>query len=422
MKYSNTSALTSRVNNIITHNNDTDGNSELIDIRKGADGTTYETAGDAVREQFQKHEYFLNDLADYNYTSSTTTVSHDNIYQGTIIKSDGTLQTNEYTTRFVVKKYENVSKGKYKAHGFPQNNNCLYVIVSTDDTVIEYQKIDDTLPSGTTDYDFYVLYDRCTVYVGGFDTISPMLYQYYKILSLNEEVYIPQIENNQNTLNPLYQKIVTLNGDSIANGAGCTVDGQPWGFMDFIAERNSMTLDKQAVNGGCLSVKTSEQAGRHYICNTVEDMNVNADYVLFEGGYNDYYLWHILGAITETMTNEVDNTTVYGALESICRQSLERWHTAKIGFIITHKINTAWRAVHDNSSTEHVTLEDYYQAIRDVCEKYSIPYLDLSKVSRLNTELQSYKTFTYNSDGIHPTQQGYETFYVPLIEEWMKKL
>ena len=51
MKYSNTSALTSRVNNIITHNNDTEGNSELIDIRKGADGTTYETAGDAVRGQ-----------------------------------------------------------------------------------------------------------------------------------------------------------------------------------------------------------------------------------------------------------------------------------------------------------------------------------------------------------------------------------
>ena len=199
-----------------TMSNDT----RLENICVGYDDTVYNSPGDAVREQFQKHEYFLNDLADYTYTSSTTTVSHDNIYQGTIIKSDGTLQTNEYTTRFVVKKYENVSKGKYKAHGFPQNNNCLYVIVSPGGTIIEYQKIDDTLPSGTTDYDFYVLYNRCTVYVGGFDTISPMLYQYYKILSLNEEVSIPQIENNQNTLNPLYQKIVTLNGDSIANGAG----------------------------------------------------------------------------------------------------------------------------------------------------------------------------------------------------------
>lgn len=38
-----------RINNLITNNNPTEGNSELIDIRVGADGHTYETAGDAVR-------------------------------------------------------------------------------------------------------------------------------------------------------------------------------------------------------------------------------------------------------------------------------------------------------------------------------------------------------------------------------------
>ncbi|MGN0398814.1 MAG: hypothetical protein ACI4EO_01685 [Blautia sp.] len=41
-----------RIDNLVAHNNDTEGNSELIDIRVGADGKTYETAGKAVREQF----------------------------------------------------------------------------------------------------------------------------------------------------------------------------------------------------------------------------------------------------------------------------------------------------------------------------------------------------------------------------------
>lgn len=417
---SNISTVNARIDNIIAHNNDTEGNTELVDIRTGADGTVFDAAGSAVRNQFIRHEGMFGELMDYAYLSTKTTVTHNEQYEGSIIRSDGVVTSNQYTTRFVVKKYENVPVGKYSAHGYPQGSNCLYAVIGSDQTVLEYQKVGDTLTADIRDCDFYVAYEGCTVYVGGYETIEPMLYKYDKTLSLKDSLYVPQIENNNNTLNPLYNKVVTLNGDSIAYGAGCSVDGVNYGFMNFIADRNSMTLDKQAVSGGCLSVKNSESAGRHYICRTIENMEQNADYVIFEGGYNDYFLWHDVGSITETMTGEIDDTTVYGALESICRQALEKWKTAKIGFIITHKVNAAWRTVHANSSTERVTLEDYYQAIRDVCEKYSIPYLDLSKVSRLNTELDSYKTFTYNSDGIHPTQTGYETFYVPLIENWMK--
>ena len=44
-------SVSSRVENLIAHNNDTEGNSELIDIRTGADGTVYNSAGSAVRKQ-----------------------------------------------------------------------------------------------------------------------------------------------------------------------------------------------------------------------------------------------------------------------------------------------------------------------------------------------------------------------------------
>ena len=40
-----------RINNLVANNNPTEGNSELIDIRIGADGNEYSTAGEAVREQ-----------------------------------------------------------------------------------------------------------------------------------------------------------------------------------------------------------------------------------------------------------------------------------------------------------------------------------------------------------------------------------
>lgn len=47
-------ATKSQVANIVAHNNDTTGNTELVDIRVGADGVTYDSAGAAVREQLEE--------------------------------------------------------------------------------------------------------------------------------------------------------------------------------------------------------------------------------------------------------------------------------------------------------------------------------------------------------------------------------
>ncbi|MBQ8133618.1 MAG: hypothetical protein IJ192_04305, partial [Clostridia bacterium] len=50
------SKINHRVDNIIANSPDTEGNSELIDIRTSSDGTVYESAGTAVRNQISELE------------------------------------------------------------------------------------------------------------------------------------------------------------------------------------------------------------------------------------------------------------------------------------------------------------------------------------------------------------------------------
>ena len=68
---SDLNVLNTRVDNIIANAGDTGNNAELVDIRLGYDGTTYPTAGDAVREQAKDSN---NKLSIFNLTNDKFTI------------------------------------------------------------------------------------------------------------------------------------------------------------------------------------------------------------------------------------------------------------------------------------------------------------------------------------------------------------
>lgn len=73
-----TYTLNARVNNIISNSNTVDNNSELVDIRVGANGTTYATAGEAVREQIKAINYDAEIIAEH----TDAIARHDSAIQG----------------------------------------------------------------------------------------------------------------------------------------------------------------------------------------------------------------------------------------------------------------------------------------------------------------------------------------------------
>lgn len=83
-----------RINNIIANGTPTEGNTELIDIRYGANGKTYGTAGEAVRGQ----------ITDINAILSTIFTDAVNAHVWEKFSYSQTIVTSEATTLLLAKK------------------------------------------------------------------------------------------------------------------------------------------------------------------------------------------------------------------------------------------------------------------------------------------------------------------------------
>lgn len=75
----NNKADSAQVANIIAHNNDVEGNTELVDMRTADDGTIYNSAGDAFRNHYARTNIIVTNFSgavpfDFNFTEKTITI------------------------------------------------------------------------------------------------------------------------------------------------------------------------------------------------------------------------------------------------------------------------------------------------------------------------------------------------------------
>jgi lysophospholipase L1-like esterase len=225
--------------------------------------------------------------------------------------------------------------------------------------------------------------------------------------TLREEIAFSDehIVTIQKLLNPLWGKTALFTGDSIC--AGSLVGGNSWAKR--IAEANNMTFVNYGVDGASIAIKDGRPK---HIVNDIDNMQTDADYVIFEGGINDAYTNVPIGTLTDGYDDDYDKTTFAGALESIFKQSVLKWSGKKIGFIIPHKVSDM--VIDRQPPYVNMTIE--------ACHKWSIPYINLFNQSGLQTHEPTIRaTFTLNSDGCHPNTQGYDII-TPKIEAWMKTL
>lgn len=217
----------------------------------------------------------------------------------------------------------------------------------------------------------------------------------------------------------LLGKVISLNGDSICYGAGFR-----GGYGKIIADMFGMVYQNIAVGGATIQAETyyQDQSPRHWICRTISSMRSDADYVILEGGVNDN-VSSSMGNLSPSLNSELDDTTFYGAFESMLKQALIRFPGKKIGYIAVHKVD-GW----NNQNTDVATSK--FLAAKRCCEKWGVPFLDLNTQvppfgnmpgsGDLYTNLKS--VYTENGDGWHPNEQGYKKYYVDKIIRWMDSI
>lgn len=316
------------------------------------------------------------------------------------MKSDGTLITSKNNYCSIT-----VEKGEtFKLNSNHGGELKLYVFINQDEEVVSYYP-EQSVSVVESSVEF-VAPCNGTLYINSFGS------RYMRVAKFDGyKIADP-------TSNKLLNKKVIFFGDSITAGDGS------WADFNTIRLNNDMIGGgNYGVGGSTYSVK-SDSNNSNCIYNRIKYIHGfvterDANYIILEGGVNDAFQNLPLGSMLDKadFTTECDTSTFAGAFEMAIRYVLTNWRGAKVGFIANSKIPRL------------PSLGTYMDMAKEICNKYSVPVLDLFNESGICAGIQIINESYFGIDsveighgGTHPTKEGYALYINDKVESWMKSL
>ena len=200
-------------------------------------------------------------------------------------------------------------------------------------------------------------------------------------------------------------KKVTCVGDSITVGSGTTKTY--WSILDDTLELESMT--GMGVAGSCVSATSDYKTSNSPLINRYKSIP-DSDIITIYMGTNDYGHETPMGTIDDT-----EDVSFYGALNVII-PGIQKAHpdallvwmtpTHRYGFGTSKMLGTAFTYDHLPNGRGY-SLDDYVDAIKEVCDKYDVPVIDLFTLSGMDPSLSEVRS-QYMPDGLHLNSAGHE--------------
>lgn len=286
-----------------------------------------------------------------------------------------------------------------------KHTNCAYVRISLSKSSLEQYMITTgtTIPSSIIPYGI------------NFKRENELTKQVRKNV-IDIEINKNDIEINKNDIEQLKKNSSAVNVSKWKNKKWCVVGDSitevnstaTIKYHDIIKEKIGCTVYNQGKSGTGYAVA---YGGGLAIVDRVTDIPSDSDLITVFAGTNDW------GRNLTTLGTFSDTTksTFYGALKLSLEGIINKFPTKKIGVITPIPRNT-----YRNPNTAGETLEQYRNAILEVCEYFSIPCLDLYKESGFYVGNSTFNT-TYLPDGLHPNNAGHELL-AEKIEKWIETL
>lgn len=369
-------ALKAQIANIIAHNNDTDGNTELLDIRTGADGTVYPSAGDAVRGQVSDLKSDLDDLGnDYINTHQTFVNNTGCDWTLSDVQNPNMCSTPIFTSKGkTVIKFDNDIVGI---------GLLLYVISETSGSMESWvlfgQEITETEYTIAVDDNVRVL----IMAKGGMATYYDRIAKATTIYTLTDDGLMNHLRNKI-----IGSKKIWCFGDSLTAGVitgTTTIDGSyPYWLKKFLKNENAIVE-----NFGKPGYTT--QQIRDFI--KTKTFYGNCDIAILMMGANGY----MSGEDAE------DTTTPYGAYHDLINYIINSSKgTTKIIIVNTPHLSRG-------SDFPQRWLDEMHYKVSKIANTFGIDCIDLFTYLPFDVSNKTY----YSSDNVHFTSVGY--YYIAFI-------
>jgi lysophospholipase L1-like esterase len=194
-------------------------------------------------------------------------------------------------------------------------------------------------------------------------------------------------------------------GDSITEGAGTTKTY--WEFLDETLSPLSMTA--MGVSGSCVSAMSDYGTRNSPLINRYTSIP-DADVITIYMGTNDYGHETPLGTI-----DDKGDISFYGALNTIIPGIIAAHPGSRLIWITpTHRYGRGTSGILGTTFTyDYIPngrghcLKDYVDAIKAVCERHSIPVIDLFNISGMDPSISEVRS-AYMPDGLHPNEAGHK--------------